>query len=606
MEPYRHVKITGDEASTEESAADLRSDNVGDGAAETQQRDTEAQQPVIQAQQSGAEELFSIDSQCLAKLAQGSSVLIASLLAIPDAVALIPGATSPLGWLLRLIGVWISAAVLWFVGFLGILQVVRLLVRGVSVGPSGIKLWRLAKPIAWDKLEAVAIEPQVVFSKLFSLETTARKLTIYSKFMSDKKIFKNILVPHPVPSFFFKPEVFEQMVRSIISRKFDLEPVSINGIFAFPQTQPPLKKTYKALRFQQVLVTILIAFGLVGLLGRKAAVNYVYNSGNHALAANNLPEAERLYKTATEIDPYFFAPFNNLANVEFRRGDFNQALKHWEKALRLKPDFVEPMISISYLHLQKGEYAKAERLINSALVLAPLNSHALANRADYFLRMGNLKAAMGDATSVISKEEKEKRPVYTAQCIFAEGLIRSGKPKEGLKRLDALAKNFNEREFNRTLWLLAKSNALLQLGDLKSARNTALEAQRRAGDSRDILIQLARISIARKNVDETRNYVDRLLKLSTDDAWSDLLQAKLSFFKGDRQSAVKEVERAMQLAHSDALLFAEAGWLFHDMNDDERAREAARKSLELEPLTDSALKLLDRIQSSAKGNQPHS
>ncbi len=586
MEPHRHVKTTGDEVSTEEPAADSQSDNAGAATAE--------------ARKSGAEELFAIDSQCLAKLAQGSSVLIASLLAIPDAVALIPGATSPLGWLLRLIGVWISAAVLWFVGFLGILQVVRLLVRGVSVGPSGIKLWRLAKPIAWEKLEALAIEPQVVFSKLFSLETTARKLTIYSKFMSDKKIFKNILVPHPVPSFFFKPEVFEQMVRSIISRKFDLEPVSINGIFAFPQTQPPLKTTYKALRYQQILVTVLIAVGLVGLLGRKAAVNYVYNSGNHALAANNLPEAERLYRTATEIDPYFYAPFNNLANVEFRRGDFTQALKHWEKALRLKPDFVEPMISISYLHLQKGEYAKAKVLINSALVLAPLNSHALANRADYFLRMGNLKAAMGDAVSVISKEEKEKRPVYTAQCIFAEGLIRSGKPREGLKRLDALAKNFNEAEFNRTLWLLAKANALLQVGDLKSARSTALEAQRRAGDSRDILIQLARISIARKSVDETQNYVDRLLKLSTDDAWLDLLQAKLAFLKGDRRRAEKEVERAIQLAHNDALLFAEAGWLFHDMNEDERAREAARKSLELEPLTDSALKLLDAVQNSAQ------
>ncbi len=585
METDRHVKSTGDDASTDQAGADIRSDNAGD-------------------EQSGktpdrAEELFAIDSQCLAKLAQGSSVLIASLLAIPDAVALIPGATSPLGWLLRLIGVWISAAVLWFVGFLGILQVVRLLVRGVSVGPEGVKLWRLAKPIAWDKLEAVAIEPQVVFSRLFSLETTARKLTIYSKFMSDKKIFKKILVPQPVPSFFFRPETFESMVRSIIVRKFDLDPVSINGIFAFPQTRPPLKTTYKALRYQQILVTILIAVGLVGLLGRKAAVNYVYNSGNHALAANNLLEAERLYRAATEIDPFFYAPFNNLANVEFRRGDFAQALKHWEKALRLKPDFVEPMISISYLHLQKGEYAKAKVLINNALVLAPLNSHALVNRADYFLRMGNLKAAMGDASNVISKEEKEKRPIYTAQCILAEGLIRSGKPKEGLKKLDAFARNFNELEFNRTLWLLTKSDALLQLGDLKSARKTALEARRRAGDSRDVLIELARISIARKNAGEAQDYVDRLVKFGTDDPWSSLLQARVAFLNGEQRRAEKEVERAMQLAHNDALLFAEAGWLFYEMKDKERAKEAARKSLELEPLTDSALKLLETAQTSA-------
>ncbi len=569
------------ELSGQNLKADSRSDNLSDS--------------LSGAQPGGSEELFPIDSQSLAKLAQGSSVLIATLLAIPDAVALIPGATSPLGWLLRLIGVWISAAVLWFVGFLGILHAVRLLVKGVSVGPYGIKLWRLAKPIAWDKLEAIAIEPQVVFSKLLSLETTARKLTIYSKFMSDQKIFKKILVPQPVPSFFFKPEVFEKMVRAAIFRKFDLEPASINAIFVFPQNQTPLKTTYKALRWQQILVTILIAFGMVGLLGRKAAVNYVYNSGNRALAGNDLLEAERLYRLATEIDPFFYAPFNNLANVEFRRGDSAQALKHWEKALRLKPDFVEPMISISYLHLQKGENAKARELINSALVLAPLNSHALVNRADYFLRMGNLKAAMNDASSVFSKEEKEKRPIYTAQCIYVEALTRSGKAKEGLKRLDAFGKNFNEREFNRTLWLLAKADALLSLSDLKAARSTALEAQRRAGDSRDVLIESARISLARKNAGEAEGYIERLSKLAPDDAWTNLLEAKLALLNADRKSAETFVEKAMQLAPDDALLFAEAGWLFHDMEEDARARESARKALELEPLTDSALKLLESI-----------
>ncbi len=596
METDRHAKETGDDKTRQGAGAGSQSDNTDNKFGVHKQSNEDDASST--ARQGRAEELFAIDSQCLAKLAQGSSVLIASLLAIPDAVALIPGATSPLGWLLRLIGVWISAAVLWFVGFLGILQAVRLIVRGVSVGPYGVKLWRLAKPIPWDKLEAIAVEPQVVFSKLFSLDTTARKLTLYSKFLSDKKIFRKILVPQPVPSFFFKPEVFESMVHSIISRKFDLAPDSINGIFAFPQTQPPLKTTYKALRYQQILVTILIAIGLVGLLGRKAAVNYVYNSGNHALAANNLAEAERLYRLATEIDPWFYAPFNNLANMEFRRGEFKQALAHWEKAIGLKPDFVEPMISISYLHLQKGEYAKAEKLINSALLLAPLNSHALVNRADYFLRTGNLKSAMSDATSVISKEEKEKRPVYTAQCILAEGLIRSGKPRDGLKKLDTFAKHFNESEFNRTLWLLAKSDALLNLGDLKSARNTALEAQRRAGDSRDILIQLARISVARKNAGEATGYVERLLAFAADDPWANLLQANISHLNGDNKKAQRAVERAMQLADGDALLFAESGWLFHSMNENERASESARRALEIEPLTDSALKLLDAVQKS--------
>lgn len=583
MEPDVHVKQTEDAAPAEESGLAGRSDNQ------------------FGNQAGSSDELFPIDSQCLAKLAQGSSVLIASLLAIPDAVALLPGATSSLGWLLGLIGVWISAAVLWFVGFLGILQVMRLLVKGVSVGPYGVKLWRLAKPIAWDKLDAVTVEPQVTFSKLFSLNTTAHKLTLYSRFSSDKKIFQKILVPNPVPSFLFKPEVFDKLVRAIIKRKFDLEPASTNAVFVSPSNQPPLKTTSKALRYQQILVTILIAFGLVGLLGRKAAVNYVYNSGNHALAAKDLLEAERLYRLATEIDPFFYAPFNNLANVEFRRGEFAEALKHWEKALRLKPDFVEPMISISYLHLQKGEYARAKELINSALLLAPLNPHAMVNRADYFVRMGNIKSAMADAANVLTRAEQEKqdkrdkRPFYTAQCIAAQAMTLSGKPKEALKKLDVLARNFNELEFNRTLWLLARAEALFALGDDKSAYKTALEAQRRAGNSRDVLLLLARIGLARSSDSEAQGYVEQLTKLGMDDPWTNLLQAQL-LIGADKRKAENLVERALQLSHDNALVYAEAARTFLLLDHPERAQLAAQKALQLEPLNSPAFKVLDEMQ----------
>lgn len=586
MEPDGHLKQSADPVPAHEFGPAGQSDNATDGV-----------------------ELFAIDSQCLAKLAQGSSVLIASLLAIPDAVALLPGATSALGWLLGLIGIWVSAAVLWFVGFLGILQAMRFLVQGVTVGPNGVKLWRLAKPIAWDKLEAVTVEPQVTFSKLFSLNTTAHKLTIYSRFTSDKKIFQKILVPHPVPSFLFKPEVFDKMVRAIIVRKFDLEPASTNAVFVFPSNQPPLRTTSKALKYQQILVTILIAFGLVGLLGRKAAVNYVYNSGNHALAAKDLLEAERLYRLATEIDPFFYAPFNNLANVEFRRGDFTQALKHWEKALRLKPDFVEPMVSISYLHLQKGDYAKAKELINSALLLAPLNPHAMVNRADYFVRMGNIKSALADANNVIlrtgqdrqdKQEKRDRRPVYTAQCISAQALTLSGKPLEASKKLDAYAKNFNELEFNRTLWLLAKAEALFALGDLKAAYKTGLEAQRRAGNSRDVLILLSRISLAKSDERAAQGYVDELSKLGVDDPSTNLLQAQLIAGR-DQKKAEQLVEKALQLSHDNVVVYSEAARVFILLGHPERAQLTAQKALQIEPLTSSALKLLEELQMRKQG-----
>lgn len=559
-------------------------------AASTNKPQESTQQP--------SEEFFPLDSQALARFAQRTSVIIATISAIPDAVALLPGATSALGWLLQLIGLWISAAVLWFVGFLAILQAARLVLRGVYVGTKGIKIWRIARVITWERLEAVSVTEQTIFSRIFSLKPPAMKLTLYSRLLAEKNILKIPLIPVPVASYFFSAETFEKLARSIILRKFNQSPSSIEGTFCIdaPLAQAQLRLSQKASKIQALIVQVILIVGVCGVLGRKAMVNYVYNSGNQAMAARNFVEAENLYRQATEIDPFFYAPYNNLANAEFRRGEFAQALKHWEKALKLKPDFVEPMISISYLHLQKGENARAKELINSALLLAPLNSYALVNRADYHLRMGNLKPAKADAENVLAHETKDKRPIYTAQCIHSETLIRSGKVREGLKKLTEYAKNFNEPEFNRTMWLLANAEGLMAADNYKAARDTAMEAQRRAGDSRDVLIKLGRISAAKNDLTDTDMYVRKLAKLSRDDPWTTLLQANVLHMQGKNDEALACVERAMQLSHDDALLYAESGKLLKAMHLSEKAKDAARKALELEPLTDSAMRLLDSLK----------
>lgn len=543
-------------------------------------------------------ELFKIDSQSLARLAQGSSVLIASLLAIPDAFALIPGASSPLSWMLKLIGVWISAAVLWFVGFLGILHIVRLLVRGVTVSPDGIKLWRLARPIRWERLDAVSVEEQLVFSKLFSLKPAARKLTLYSRFKSEKKIFKKILVPQPVPSFFFKPADFDRMVRKILESKYAIDPTSVIGSFTSIEAQPNLRTTAKALRYQQILITLLIGFGLVGLLGRKATVNYVYNMGNQVLVKNDLPEAERLYKSATEIDPFFYAPFNNLGNVQFRRGKTADAVLNWQHALALKPDFVEPMISLSHIQMQKRDYVKAKELINSALVLAPLNAYAMVNRADYFVRLGQLTPALRDARHVLAQQDtKDKRPFYTAKCIEAECLALSGKPQKALDELSTIERNVNSRDFNRTSFFICKIVALRELGNTGEALNTALLARQRIGDTADILTELTRLYLANGNLTAAKSTLQRLRAPLPADGWGYVLQAKYDFANLDKESAFQNIEKAMQVANNNATLLAEGAWLFDAMGKVREAQTYAKQSLEIEPLTDSALKLMQKIES---------
>ena len=212
--------------------------------------------------------LYRLHAKAMTQLAHGTCVVIASLLAIPDGIALIPRSTDLVSWILSVIGVWLSAAVLWFVGFLGILHCVSFLVKGVEVNEQGIRLWRFARPIPWQRLDAVAMEPQYFFSKLFSLKPVARKLTIFEQKNSWRKGAEPHLVPHHLPSFLFAPEEFENLLADITQRKFNFVPTASDVVVAEPQTFARLKSVYGLLGWQRVALTILISFGLVTLLGR--------------------------------------------------------------------------------------------------------------------------------------------------------------------------------------------------------------------------------------------------------------------------------------------------------------------------------------------------
>ena len=323
---------------------------------------------------------YSLHSQAMAQLAIGTSVVIASLLVIPDGVALIPNASDFGAWVLSIIGIWISASVLWFVGFLAIMHAVRFFVGSVEVSDKHVKFWRFARPIMWADVAAIANEPQLFFTKVFSLKETARRLTIFELKKSWRKKLTFNLVPHHLPSFFFAPRDFDRMILDICQRKFGYVPNGLEVVVAQPSAFDQLRSIYKSLAWQRVLLSLVIALGLVMLLGRKAYVNFQYNSGNKAMSAQNLPRAKEMYSAALAMEPTFAAGWNNLGNTEFQMGDFVLAEKHWKRSLLYKPDFVEAKISLSYLYLQNREFSKAGEFIDSALKLAPMNPYALVNR----------------------------------------------------------------------------------------------------------------------------------------------------------------------------------------------------------------------------------
>jgi tetratricopeptide (TPR) repeat protein len=573
--------------------------------------------------------IYTLQSKAMTQLAHGTCVVIASLLAIPDGIALIPQSTDLVSWILKVIGVWLSAAVLWFVGFLGILHCVAFLVRGVEVNCDGVRLWRLARPIPWQKIDAVAMEPQFLFSKIFSLTPVAKKLTIFERKNSWRKGSEPHLVPHHVPSFLFAPADFERLLADITSEKFHIVPTSSDVVVADHSSFGRLKSVYGMLGWQRIALSILITFGLVSLLGRKAVVNYQYNSGNKAMRLKDYATARSRYETASIVDPTFAAAWNNLANAEFLLGDYLNAEKHWQRALFYKPDFVEAKISLANIALRKRDFDAARDYIDSALNLAPLNAAAIVTRADYAMHIGRVHDAVSDAREVLSDDPNRTGDMrFTAACILAQGRLRQKHLDEAQKILNEYApvKDPTVRDGrNITLRLLVSSELNRALNKPEAAKVAIEAAIKRSPQSEELLIEKARVQIALSDLKGAATTLDAAQKLNAQDPWiyitrsqyltgNDLKtrQLKTSDLKtsaskrsdlNSDQSIRDYLKSALDCPNQDAESLAQIAKLYEQSGDMDSAREAATRATKIESNTPLALTILRRFTRYAQFSQ---
>lgn len=543
--------------------------------------------------------IYPLQSRAMTQLAHGTCVAIASLLAIPDGIALIPQSTDLVSWILKVIGVWLSAAVLWFVGFLGILHCVALLIRGVEVNQEGVRLWRLARPIRWQHIDAIAMEPQYLFSKVFSLTPVAKKLTIFERKSSWRKGAGPHLVPHHIPSFLFAPSDFERLLADMSREKFGFEPSAPDVVVAPASSFTQLRSVYKMLGWQRVLLSILIAFGLTTVLGRKAVVNYQYNAGNKAMRLKDFAAARERYQTASTVDPTFAAAWNNLGNSEFLLGDYAGAEKHWQRALFYKPDFVEAKISLANIAIRKRDFDVARDYIDSALNLAPSNPAAIVTRADYAMHIGRVHDAVSDAREVVSDDPRRTGDMrFTAACLLAQGRLRQKHPDEAQKILAeyATVDDPSVRDGrNVTLQLLVTSELNRALNKPQEAKIAIESAIRRSPHIEELLIEKARVQLALRDDAGAAITLDAAQKLNPSDPWVYIMRTK--FLKLD------QLKTALDCPNQDAESLAQIARLYEQNGDMRSAREAATRATQIESNTPLALTILKRFTRYAQFSQ---
>lgn len=531
-----------------------------------------------------SEKEFRYDHQALVFFALRSAVVIATVLAIPDAVALIPGATTITAWVLRIVSCWIAALVLWFVFFSLFLHAVRFLAGGVRVSAKGIRLWRLGRLISFDSIVAFSVEPELAFTRIFSYNKTVRRFTIFTAMKHGPRALRSILLPHYVPSFLFSQEDFEALT-DLVGRSCGLTE---------PRDPHSLKVTLKTIYWQRLLVSVLIGLGVTSFLVRKTVVLYSYNQGLRQFKSHDFVGAGLSFQHALAVDPNFAPAWHGLAGAEFSLGDFAQAREHWETALRWKPDYVEAKVSLAYLCVQQRQFERARELLDKALHLDPFNNAALLNQADLNLRSGHIRQAVRDARLVLSRSPgPTSRDGYMASCLLADARLLQGRPREAARLLAPLTLSrdrLTEGE-NLTYRLIVGARTCLALEQLSKADMLSRMAFRRSQNV-DTLLLMARVRTALGEYDVARRLIQRVSRVMPWNPWVYIEAARVNLASGDRQTALSNLESARQCRPTDSLCLWEAGRLYLDLGEKEKGLAALRDSLALEPDNQAVSELL--------------
>ncbi len=129
-----------------------------------------------------------------------------------------------------------------------------------------------------------------------------------------------------------------------------------------------------------------------------------------AALKNNLNDKEDVYKLATEIYPNDARAYNNLATIQYARGNFKAAQQFIQKAQSITPNLPEAQANLGMLALKAGDINTAEQYIANATGANGLQEV-----------LGNLHLAQGN----YAQAEQDFSEIYSNSAALAQILNKN-------------------------------------------------------------------------------------------------------------------------------------------------------------------------------------
>lgn len=339
--------------------------------------------------------------------------------------------------------------------------------------------------------------------------------------------------------------------RDALNKAAALNPTNIVVLHKMAQSFRLLGETGRASAIYQKLVKDHPK--LPGL--REELTEMLLRSRDTKGAAEQLQELVR--ENPTNPQAYIY-----LGAIAYDERRFQDAVEHYRKALLLNPNLEQIYYDIAGAKIALDEtrealdwLAQAEKRFKQSFIGEFFRAVSYVRLKEYTNAIDHFTAA-----EVLGRATDTNRLTHTFYFQFAAAHERAGQIEEA------------ERLFDKTLKMSPDfAEALNYLGYMWAERGT--------------------------NLDRAHELIQRAVQLSpTNSAYLDSL-AWVLFKQGKAREALPQMEQAIKLSEEpDATLFDHLGDIHHALNQTDKAVEAWRKSIELEPNPAVEKKLKDTGQ----------
>ncbi len=263
------------------------------------------------------------------------------------------------------------------------------------------------------------------------------------------------------------------------------------------------------------------------------------NLGSVLFQKGNVEEGIAHFQKALQIKPDFAEAHNNLGLALFQKGSVDEGIAQYQKALQVNPDSVEAHNNLGLALFQKGKVGEAIAHYQRALEINPDFTEAHYNLGNALLQKGKVDEAIAHYQKAL-----QITPGYAgAQVNLGNALLQKGSVDEAIahyQRALQIKPDFAEAHYNLGLALFQKGNGAEAIAHYQKALQinpNYAEAHNNLGNA---LFQEG-------NANEAVAHFQKALEINPDYAEAHYNLGNALFQKGNGAEAIAHFQKALQI-----------------------------------------------------------